>query len=139
MSLKTSERFLEPLLSTEPISDLPRDSNFGSLDESSEDGQQFGLTKDGDLQSPITPPVTSLKTGTVILLAGTVGTQKSKWISETPIEWLSDSLTLSPSEKRVSNDTPIELVIEHPEINIRSNTPNPSNIFDQFPPTEHER
>ncbi|KAK1365513.1 hypothetical protein POM88_041074 [Heracleum sosnowskyi] len=34
-------------------------------DISSKDDQQLGLTKDGDLRSPIAPPVTSLRTATV--------------------------------------------------------------------------
>ncbi|KAK1388780.1 hypothetical protein POM88_016958 [Heracleum sosnowskyi] len=51
-----------------------------SKDISSTDDQQLGLTKDGDLRSPIAPPVTSLRTATVFSSAGTTS---KKGLSET--------------------------------------------------------
>ncbi|KAK1372978.1 hypothetical protein POM88_029171 [Heracleum sosnowskyi] len=98
-------------------------------DTSSTDDQQLGLTKDGDLRSPIAPPVTSLRTAMVFSSAGTTST---KGLSETK------TLTPGLSEKGKMSETLIETLSVHPEPNVRSDTLTLPQIDDLLLPTERE-
>ncbi|KAK1351956.1 hypothetical protein POM88_053837 [Heracleum sosnowskyi] len=70
-SLQTHGEDSGSLLLKEPVSNpLEIQTLDPSKDISSKDDQQLGLSKDGDLRSPIAPPVTSLRTATVISSAG---------------------------------------------------------------------
>ncbi|KAK1388464.1 hypothetical protein POM88_016642 [Heracleum sosnowskyi] len=97
-----------------------------SKDTSSTDDQQLGLTKDGDLRSPIAPPVTSLRMATVFSDAGTTST---KGLSET------QTLTPGLSGKGKMSETPTETLSAHPEPNVRSDTLTLPNIDDLLLPT----
>ncbi|KAK1404248.1 hypothetical protein POM88_003853 [Heracleum sosnowskyi] len=96
---------------------------------SSTDDQQLGLSKDGDLRSPIAPPVTSLRTVTVFSSAGTTST---KGLSETK------TLTPGLSGKGKMSETLTETLSVHPEPNVRSDTLTLQNIDDLLLPTERE-
>ncbi|KAK1398153.1 hypothetical protein POM88_008016 [Heracleum sosnowskyi] len=118
------------LLLLEPISNpLEIQTLDPSKDISSTDDQQLGLSKDGDLRSPIAPPVTSLRTATVFSSAGTTST---KGLSET------QTLTPGLSGKGKMSETPTETLSVHPEPNVRSDTLTLPNIDDQLLPTERE-
>ncbi|KAK1402405.1 hypothetical protein POM88_002010 [Heracleum sosnowskyi] len=85
-SLQTHGEDSGSLLLKEPVSNPLEIQTLDPLkDTSSTDDQQLGLTKDGDLRSPIAPPVTSLRTATVISSAGTISTKD-----------LSETKTLTP-------------------------------------------
>ena len=107
--VKSSQTFGEDsgsLLLKEPVSNpLEIQTLDPSKDISSKDDQQLGLTKDGDLRSPIAPPVTSLRTATVFSSAGTTST---KGMSETK------TLTPGLSGKGKMSETPTETSSEHP-------------------------
>ncbi|KAK1365620.1 hypothetical protein POM88_041181 [Heracleum sosnowskyi] len=100
-----------------------------SKDISSTDDQQLGLTKDGDLRSPIAPPVTSLRTATVF---SSTGTTSKTGLSETKTH------TPGLSGKGKMSETPTETLSVHPEPNVRSDTLTLPNIDDQLLPTERE-
>ncbi|KAK1360967.1 hypothetical protein POM88_045441 [Heracleum sosnowskyi] len=118
------------LLLIEPVSNpLEIQTLDPSKDISSTDDQQLGLSKDGDLRSPIAPPVTSLRTVTVFSSAGTTST---KGLSET------QTLTPGLSGKGKMSETPTETLSVHPEPNVRSDTLTLPNIDDQLLPTERE-
>ncbi|KAK1372574.1 hypothetical protein POM88_028767 [Heracleum sosnowskyi] len=118
------------LLLKEPVSNpLEIQTLDPSKDISSTDDQQLGLTKDGDLRSPIAPPVTSLRTTTVFSSAGTLSKNG-----------LSETKTLTPglSGKGKMSETPIETLSVHPEPNVRSDTLTLPNIDDMLLPIERE-
>ncbi|KAK1351904.1 hypothetical protein POM88_053909 [Heracleum sosnowskyi] len=118
------------LLLIEPVSNpLEIQTLDPSKDISSTDDQQLGLTKDGDLRSPIAPPVTSLRMATVFSSAGTIST---KGLSET------QTLTPGLSGKGKMSETPTETLSVHPEPNVRSDTLTLPNIDDLLLPTERE-
>ncbi|KAK1365049.1 hypothetical protein POM88_040610 [Heracleum sosnowskyi] len=106
------------LLLIEPVSNPLEIQTLDPLkDISSKDDQQLGLTKDGDLRSPIAPPVTSLRMATVFSSAGTISTKD-----------LSETKTLTPglSGKGKMIQTPTEMLSVHPEPNQQ---PDPSATF----------
>ncbi|KAK1392142.1 hypothetical protein POM88_011198 [Heracleum sosnowskyi] len=106
------------LMLIEPVSNpLEIQTLDPSKDISSTDDQQLGLSKDGDLRSPIAPPVTSLRTATVFSSVGT-----------TSIKGLSETQTLTPglSGKGKMSETPTETLSVHPEPNQQ---PDPSTTF----------
>ena len=78
-SSQTLEGVSGTLLSIEPDS-IPTEIQTRELvkDKSSQDDQQLGFTKDGDLRNPIAPPVTFLKLAMVNFLAGTFGCWNSE-------------------------------------------------------------
>ncbi|KAK1360703.1 hypothetical protein POM88_045177 [Heracleum sosnowskyi] len=130
-SSQTIEEVSGSLLLIEPDSNLLEIQTLDpTKDTSSKDDQQLGLTKDGDLRSPIAPPVTSLRTATVFSSAGTTST---KGLSETK------TLTPGLSGKGKMSETPTETLSVHPEPNVRSDTLTLPNIDDQLLPTERER
>lgn len=112
MLLQALERDLGPLLSNRPSSTLPEATSLDPIwDGSSHEGdQQLVLNEEEDLRNPIAPPVTSLRTATVIFSAGTAGITSSQGMSDTSTERLSDSQTLRPSENLERSETPTELV-----------------------------
>ncbi|KAK1361475.1 hypothetical protein POM88_045949 [Heracleum sosnowskyi] len=129
-SLQTQGEDSGSLLLKEPVSNpLDIQTLDPTKDISSKDDQQLGLSKDGDLRSPIAPPVTSLRTATVISSAGTISTKD-----------LSETKTLTPglSEKGKMIQTPTETLSVHPEPNVRSGTLTLPNIHDLLLPTERE-
>ncbi|KAK1396440.1 hypothetical protein POM88_006303 [Heracleum sosnowskyi] len=106
------------LLLKEPVSNpLEIQTLDPSKDISSTDDQQLGLTKDGDLRSPIAPPMTSLRMATVFSSAGTT---RKKGLSETK------TLTPGLSGKGKMSETPTETLSVHPEPNQQ---PDPSTTF----------
>ncbi|KAK1351403.1 hypothetical protein POM88_054376 [Heracleum sosnowskyi] len=118
------------LLLIEPVSNpLEIQTLDPSKDISSTDDQQLGLTKDGDLRSPIAPLVTSLRTTTVFSSAGTLS---KKGLSETK------TLTPGLSGKGKMSETPTETLSVHPEPNVRSDTLTLPNIDDLLLLTERE-
>ena len=121
-------------LSLSPIRDVPSGSSNKLLstlheqttqdpirDESlSNSERQLALSKDGDLQNPIAPLVTSLEEARVISSAGTSkDAHKEMELSETPTELVNLSVP-SPPEPSVnlelSEQTPTEPVSETPPI-----------------------
>ncbi|KAK1356870.1 hypothetical protein POM88_050126 [Heracleum sosnowskyi] len=129
-SSQTIGEVLGSLLLIEPDSSLLEIQTLDpTKDTSSTDDQQLGLTKDGDLRSPIAPPVTSLRMATVFSSAGTTRTNG-----------LSETQTLTPglSGKGKMSETPTETLSVHPEPNVRSDTLTLSNIDDFLRPTERE-
>ncbi|KAK1392060.1 hypothetical protein POM88_011116 [Heracleum sosnowskyi] len=129
-SLQTHGEDSGSLLLKEPVSNpLEIQTLDPTKDISSKDDQQLGLTKDGDLRSPIAPSVTSLRTATVFSSAGTTSTMD-----------LSETQTLTPglSGKGKMSETPTETVSEHPEPNVRSDTQTLTHIDDLLLPTERE-
>ncbi|KAK1396967.1 hypothetical protein POM88_006830 [Heracleum sosnowskyi] len=118
------------LLLIEPVSNpLEIQTLDPSKDISSTDDQQLGLSKDGDLRSPIAPLVTSLRTATMFSSAGTTST---KGLSETK------TLTPGLSGKGKMIQTPTETLSVHPEPNVRSDNLTLPNIDDLLLPTERE-
>ncbi|KAK1405666.1 hypothetical protein POM88_005271 [Heracleum sosnowskyi] len=129
-SSQTIEEASGSLLSIEPDSSLLEIQTLDpTKDTSSTDDQQLCLTKDGDLRSPIAPPVTSLRMATMFSSACTM----SK-------EGLSETKTLTPglSGKGKMSETPTETLSAHPEPNVRSDTLTLPNIDDLLLPTERE-
>ncbi|KAK1361727.1 hypothetical protein POM88_046201 [Heracleum sosnowskyi] len=129
-SLQTHGEDSGSLLLKEPVSNPLEIQTLDPLkDTSSTDDQQLGLTKDEDLRSLIAPPVTSLRTATVISSAGTISTKD-----------LSETKTLTPglSGKGKMIQTPTETLSVHPEPNVRSDTLTLPNIHDLLLPTERE-
>ncbi|KAK1392835.1 hypothetical protein POM88_011891 [Heracleum sosnowskyi] len=125
--------YLDPagsLLLIEPVSNpLEIQTLDPSKDISSTDYQQLGLSKNGDLRSPIAPPVTSLRTVTVFSSAGTTS---KKGLSETKTH------TPGLSGKGKMSETPTETLSVHPEPYVRSDTLTLPNIDDFLLPTERE-